>query len=417
VLERIIKNGIMKYLEDFDLIPIDQFGFLPGRSTTTQLLSCLEEWTSAVDSGIPVDVITVDFSRAFDRVVHSKLIYKLGALGIAGNTIKWINSFLLNRTQSVCVGQTFSDSITVTSGVPQGSVLGPLLFILFISDLSVGDGSVKTPKFADDLKLYRFLESPAALQVLQTSLDELWDWSVAWELPINIQKCGVLHIGHNNTGQAYTVDGGFLSESCRVKDLGVWLKTDLKVTTHCVNIVASAKKRAIMIKRCFVSNDSTTLTWAFKVFVRPILEYASPVWSPHLIKDIKLIESVQRTFTKLLPNLYNVPYLDRLKALGLESLELRRLKADLKLTYSILHNLVKVPATKFFHIRGNSYTRGHPLKLTVNVSRKDCRKYFYSNRVVPIWNSLPSELVQSPSLNSFRQGLNKINLNTFLLCF
>jgi exonuclease III len=417
VLERIIKNEIMTYLEDLNLIPDDQFGFLPGRSTTTQLLSCLEDWTSTVDSGVPVDVVTVDFSRAFDRVVHTKLISKLDALGIGGNTLKWIQSFLLNRTQSVWVGTTCSNSISVTSGVPQGSVLGPLLFILFISDLSVGDGSVKQPKFADDLKLYRPLESSVAHQVLQVSLNELWDWSATWDLPINIKKCGLLHVGQNNPRQTYTLGGGCLSHSRLMKDLGVWLTADLKVNAHCTQIVACAKKRAIMLRRCFLSNDTATLTWAFKVFVRPILEYASPVWSPHLIKDIVLIESAQRRFTKLLPGLYDVPYMDRLNVLGMESLELRRLKADLKLTFSILHNLTKVNPTTFFRIRGNCYTRGHPLKLIVNKAKKDCRKYFFSNRVVPIWNSLPSELVLSASLSAFRRGLEEVDLGKFLHCF
>lgn len=166
-----------------------------------------------------------------------------------------------------------------------------------------------------------------------------------------------------------------------------------------------------------MSGDASTLVKAFIVYVRPLLEYASPVWSPHHVKDIKLVESVQRSFTKYIRGYYNLPYKQRLISLGLESLELRRLYADLYLTFSILHGYADIEPTTFFKIRGNEYTRGHPLKLTINVIKKDCTKYFFANRVVHPWNSLPSELVVSNSLHKFKCGLKKIDLSPFLKCF
>ena len=196
--------------------------------------------------------------------------------------------------------------------------------------------------------------------------------------------------------------------------MGVILSEDLKVSNHISSIVKSARTRAIMIKRCFKSQDVPTLVRAFKVYVRPLLEYASSVWNPHLLKDINLLESVQRRFTKLLPGLYNVPYKDRLAVLKLPSLELRRLCIDLILTYSILHNIYDVDSSQFFTVRGCERTRGHPWKLTVNLSRLDCRKYFFSNRVVNAWNQLPSSVVLASPVSVFKKLLYEVDLSDFL---
>jgi len=168
------------------------------------------------------------------------------------------------------------------------------------------------------------------------------------------------------------------------------------------------------MRRCFSSGDTKTLVWAFKVFVRPLLEYASPVWSPHLAKDIDLVESVQRHFTKYLPGLRNRSYKERLQLLNLESLEARRLKCDLGLTYSLLHGLVGVDYQLLFSIRGCERTRGHPLKLTVNLSKSNSRKYFFSNRIVSVWNSLPVDVVMAVSLAAFKKKLLTCDLSKYL---
>lgn len=180
--------------------------------------------------------------------------------------------------------------------------------------------------------------------------------------------------------------------------------------SHCDHIVKSARQRLAIIKRYFTSGDTKTLVWAFKVFIRPILEYASPVWSPHLLKDINLVESVQRNFTKYLPGLAKKSYSERLKLLRLDSLELRRIKIDLNLTYSLLHGLTGLDYKIFFTIRGNDRTRGHPLKLVVKSVQRDCRKYFFSQRVVNIWNLLPTEVVLAPTITSFKRRLSAIDL-------
>jgi len=216
-----------------------------------------------------------------------------------------------------------------------------------------------------------------------------------------------------NQRLSYNICNQELNSVCTVSDLGVVLTEDLKVASHCSAIVKKARTRAIMIRRCFRSKDIPTLVWAFKVYVRPILEYASPVWSPHLIKDIDLIESVQRRFTKLLPGMYHKPYQERLRILNLQTLELRRLHIDLVLTYALLHNLHDVDGSRYFTVRGCEKTRGHPLKLCVNVFKTDCRKYFFCNRIINIWNNLPSDVVLAQSVNVFKRLLQQVDLSSF----
>ena len=154
--------------------------------------------------------------------------------------------------------------------------------------------------------------------------------------------------------------------------------------------------------------------WAYKVYVRPILEYASQVWSPYLLDDIDRIERVQRRFTKCLPGLHSKSYAERLHDLSLDSLELRRLKNDLSLTFSILNGLVDIDQTSFFTLRNDQRTRGHSLKLVVEKFNTDCRKCFFSNRVVKAWNSLPESVVRASSLLSFTKHLTNLNLTNFL---
>ena len=413
VLERIIRDHMFKHLNNHFILSKDQFGFLPGRSTTLQLLECMDDWTRAVDSGSPVDIIFIDFAKAFDSVVHNKLFYKLHHYGFTGNLLTWIKSFLTNRTQTVCVGSSVSNAKPVISGVPQGSVLGPLLFVTYINDLNCSN-EVMLPKFADDTKLYKTIQDCSDRSTLFNAIGDVVNWCNEWQLPISFDKCKVLHVGRKNLNFNYTIGNHNLESVSSVKDLGVVMSEDLKVSNHINTIVSSARMRAIFIRRCFKSQNISALVRAFKVFVRPILEYASPVWCPHLQKDIDLLESVQRRFTKLLPGMYHKSYKERLEACKLPSLELRRLLIDLILTYSLLHNAYDVDCSRYFNIRGCERTRGHPFKLRVNISKTDCRKFFFCNRVVNVWNQLPASVVLAKSVSTFKRLLYTVDFSSFL---
>jgi hypothetical protein len=313
------------------------------------------------------------------------------------------------------VGKTCSDIKSVNSGVPLGSVLGPLLFVLFLNDLTTAATDIPLKKFADDVKSYAQIVDDHSYKSLISASSELSDWSSVWQLPIAPNKCSVFHIGRNNELRDYVIfSDSSLPHTKVVKDLGVWFTSDLKFTTHCNNIIKQANQRMALLKRLFTSGDVNTMVWAFKVYVRPVLEYACPVWSPYLAGDIDRVESVQRRFTKSLRGQKYKSYTDRLRYLNLDSLELRRIKADLHLTFALLHGLVKYDFEKFFEIRLDKRTRGHPLKLVVSSFKTDCRKHFFANRVVKIWNDLPGELVMLSSLNSFKRGLQQCDLTRYI---
>jgi hypothetical protein len=413
VMEKIIRGHMMDHLDEHKLLCSNQFGFLPGKSTTLQLLQCLDDWSRDIDSGSPVDLILVDFAKAFDSVVHSKLCTKLSSYGFNGPILNWIKDFLLDRSQSVCVGTATSIEKSVISGVPQGSVIGPLLFIIFINNLQCTSTAVEMPKYADDVKLYRAIVSNLDYRDLTEAVGQLEDWSSTYQLPIAAEKCSVLHFGRKNLKMDYSLHQNLLKKVTITKDLGVTFTSDLKMSHHCCTIVKTARQRAAMVRKCFLSKDTVNLVVAFKVYVRPVLEYASQVWSPYMLKDIDHVESVQRSFTKFLPGMRNKPYKERLRLLNLPSLELRRLHLDLALTFSLLHGLLDIDYRRFFTVRGCSKTRGHPLKLTVNKARTDCRKYYFANRVITPWNSLPSNVVTAPSLGTFKNLLRQINLSEY----
>jgi hypothetical protein len=415
LMERSVRVSMLHFLQENNLLLQDQFGFLPGRSTVLQLLSALDDWTTYVDDGIPVDVILVDFAKAFESVSHPKLLAKLRHYGFRDILLDWLTDFLTGRHQRVRLDGCYSETVPVLSGVPQGSVLGPLLFVIYINDLGSDPKFGEIKKFADDVKLYSPTPNNDFAIKLNSLIFDIVDWSSVWQLPLAPDKCSVFHIGKQNFGFEYNLMPNFtLANSTLVKDLGVWFCTDLKPSTHCNHIVKTAFQRLAMIRKVFCSGDRATLIWAFKVYVRPIVEYASPVWSPSLVKDITRVESVQRRFTKYLPGLKGMSYVERLTELKLNSLEKRRLLADLCLTFSLLHQLIDFDYCRFFELNKRAPTRGHPWKLVPNTFKRDCRKNFFASRVVHVWNDLPMDCVLAPSLNLFKRSISELNFKKYL---
>ena len=197
-------------------------------------------------------------------------------------------------------------------------------------------------------------------------------------------------------------------------DLGVDVDMNLKFATHINRIVHKALNRSYLLARCFVSHDTKTLVRAFKVYVRPLVEYCSSVWSPHYVKDIKSIETVQRKFTMRLTGLWNVPYAERLERTGLERLDVPRVRADLLLAYKIIFGLANVDSEQFFHLSHNVETRGHDYKLYIPPVHTDCRKYFFANRIINVWNDLPASTDFS-SLICFKSSIRNINFDKYCI--
>ncbi|BHF66187.1 hypothetical protein SprV_0200920300 [Sparganum proliferum] len=203
VMERIIKRELMRFLEQHHLLSNAQHGFRRGRSCLTNLLYCLEQWTRAIDEGNVVHVAYIDFKKAFDSVPHQLLLYKLSRIGVRGKLLKRIENFLIGWSQTVRLGGQQSAEVTVTSGVPQGSVLGPILFLIYIDDCIHGlDCDIAM--FADDIKLWTVIRNEDDEAKLQANLDRLEQWSGYWLLPFNVSKCNILRIGRTSSAHRQT---------------------------------------------------------------------------------------------------------------------------------------------------------------------------------------------------------------------
>ena len=410
IMESFIKEALLKHLNQFNMISELQHGFMEGRSCLTNLLESLECWTKALDDGYGVDVLYLDYRKAFDSVPHKRLLQKLSLYGVNGSALMWIENFLTLRTTRVGVRGYFSDWFQVLSGVPQGSVLGPLLFLLFVNELpSWIVNSMRM--FADDTKVWAYIRSTEDSQSLQKDLDNLTTWSKEWLLHFNPDKCKVMHIGHKFDTKYYMMDDTRKVELQSVsveKDLGVFTTDNLKPSLQCQKAAAKARSVLGMVRRNFRKLNVNGFLLVYKSYIRPHLEYCVQAWSPYHQKDIQCLESVQRAATKLVPSLRKLSYEDRLNRLGLTTLYQRRIRGDLIETYKILTGKVNVASDNFFRLHTNSHnTRGHSLKLSVQRSRLDVRKNFFSLRVVRIWNGLPQDVVNSTSVTMFKKRLDK----------
>ena len=247
--------------------------------------------------------------------------------------------------------------------------------------------------FADDTKIYREVQDLEDCQLLQDDLNVLSSWSSQWLLDFSATKCVVMRI-KKALNYLYTLNGTYLGEVQEQKDLGVIISNDLKPSKHIQAISSKARQRAGMINRCFQNLTSTKVSTLYKAIIRPVLEYASPVWNPWLAKDITKLEKVQKRCIKFVNN-------------DFKPLKSRRLQADLIDTYKYLNGLYKTPADKFFTLATGS-TRGHKHKLFKTHSRTDVHKYFFSQRVIDVWNKLPKDLAESKTLEVFKKKLRSL---------
>lgn len=415
LMERVINRQMIQYLQRHKLLSGRQHGFLAKRSTVTNLLDCLSDWTLALDNRHSVTVAYIDYSKAFDMVSHNKLLHKLSCFGICGNLLRWIGEFLNNRTQCVRVGSAISCPRQLISGVIQGSVLGPLLFLLYVDDVvKLFSSGVLCNLYADDLKLYSVIQTSQDVSALQSSLDALVAWSDEWQLKISSTKSAVLCLGQSKVEQSYQIKQVNVSFVPAMRDLGVIIDNKLTMSQHVATVVSKARARASLIFKCFHSKDRGTLLKAFTTYVRPLLEYATPVWSPFTVTDITKIESVQRAFTKRLPGLCHLAYTKRLDVLCTESLELRRLRYDLIYVYKMLFGLIDLNFDDFFVLKSCGTTRGHNYKLFLRYSRLNIRKHFFSERVVTVWNNLECNIVDFGNLRRFKLSLLSCDLSKYV---
>ncbi len=408
IFEKILRKRIIEHLRQNNLISKEQHGFLHGRSCTTNTLATLDKWTRILDDKGKLDAIYMDFMKAFDSVPHQRLLKKLSSYQIIDKIHKWLSHFLIGRGQTVVVNGARSERVPVTSGVPQGSVLGPVLFVLYINDLPAHvDCGVKM--FADDTKIYRQISTMEDCEALQKDLQGLESWAKTWQMQFHPMKCKVLRVGKNHPAFSYQMEsaGGMcsLEEVNSEKDLGVEIDNMLSFDTQCDAMVKKANRVLCTIRRSFQHLDESVMLQLYKAMVRPHLEYAIEIWAPRLKKHIKTIEAVQRRATKMIPSLRHLSYRERLEKLELPTLVYRRKRGDMIQTYKFMHNIWEVE-DELLTPRADTGTRGHDYKLFKERYATNVRGHFYSNRVIDIWNSLPQDIVNAPSVNSFKNRLD-----------
>ena len=361
LMETILKERIVEHLKSHGLNDEKQHGFTSGRSCQTNLIDFFDWVTKIIDGGGAVDIAYLDFSKAFDTVPHRRLINKLQSLSLDSHIVEWIRQWLKDRQQRVVVNGVYSDHGLVTSGVPQGSVLGPILFNIFISEIAECLNG-KVCLFADDTKICNRVDVPGGIHQMEKDLGKLEEWSKIWQLKFNVDKCKIMHLGRKNPRAEYKISDTVLTSVSEERDLGVIISDDLKVGRQCHRAAGNASRMLGCIGRGINSRKREVLMPLYRALVRPHLEYCVQYWRPYLQKDIETLERVQRRATKLVHGLQDKTYQERLKDLNMYSLDERRDRGDMIETFKYIKEINTVKEETLFK-RRKTATRGHSFKL------------------------------------------------------
>ena len=382
-----------------NIISVDQHGFVSGRSTVSNLVTYTSYLSRQVDSKKQVDSIYTDFTSAFDKVDHEILILKLCAYGICNPLLSWFRSYLSNRVQRVIVKGHTSDPYIATSGVPQGSHLGPILFSLFINDVTRNVRHSFCSLFADDLKLYRTICSIEDSFLLQEDLNSIQEWCTNNRMSLNASKCSHIKFTRKKkvVSSKYFIHNQELLEVSVIRDLGVLIDSKLTYSAHYNHMISKAWALLGLIKRStleFKRPDS--IVAIFNALVRSVLEYAVPIWNPCYKSHIIRIEKVQRSLTRYLAFKdkscpFRADYQQRLSHFNLQSLENRRHVADSVTLYKICHS--KLDCSDLLSQVNLVVPRlapRHPLKkiFLTNASKSNLGKFSPINRIINLYNNL-----------------------------
>ena len=404
-LEHTLVSNITKHLALDSILADCQHGFRSQRSCETQLDQIVHDIISNLDGAVnrghkQTDLIIMDFAKAFDKVPHRRLLHKLD-YGIRGSTHKWINSWLSGRTEQVVLDGQASDPVPVLSGVPQGSVIGPVLFLLFINDLPDNIRS-SVRLFAVDCVLYRNIHSLQDCLTLQ--------WEAEWQMKFNVAKCHSMrvtrHQHHKQILFDYSLHNQTLENVQSAKYLGITITDNMDWGQHVSEISSKATKTLGFLRRNLAFAPRSTKEVAYKTLVRPKLEYAAPIWSPHTKLQINQIEKVQRTAARWTcrrwRNTSNVG--EMLDELEWPSLEARRDQSSLLLFHKIHCGAVSIEKDKHMtpaHSLKTTWS-SHSAKYRRHQTYSDALKNSFSPRTIPHWNSLPPSVANAQSTEEFR---------------
>ncbi len=412
VLESIVFQKIIEFIRP--QLSEYQFGFMKNKSCLTQLLSAFSIIHEAFDNKKQVDMIFLDFRKAFDSVPHSELLYKLWRLGVTGPMWGWFQSYLYDRSHFVRLDDVQSDTLSVISGVPQGSVLGPLLFIVYVNDIPDTISNSHCFLFADDAKLLKVLSSTSDHEELQEDLLAINTWCKQWNLKLNYSKCAVVHFSTKSQQPIpYFIGETTIPFMETQRDLGVTVTSNLSWSSHCDYVCAKAYRSLFVIRRNLPTSSPVTLRkQLYLTLVKSHVCYCCQLWRPCLIRDIQSIERVQRRATKYILMDYNSEYKSRLMNLNMLPLMYWLELQDLVFLVKCLkdpHDTIGI--NRYLNPVNSESTRANTKNnLQHRFSRLSSTRHFYFFRIVRLWNAIPTGIID---LNLSTQT-NKIQLKHFL---
>ena len=408
-LEHIIFSNIMEHVDLHKILNDFQHGFRKQHSCETQLVTTIEDLARGLDQRKQIDLLILDFSKAFDVVSHRLLLGKLEHYGVRGSTLGWVTDWLTDRTQRVVIDGECSDDAPVLSGVPQGTVLGPLMFIMYINDISAGT-SCSIRLFADDCLLYRVVDSTRDAALLQWDLKLMCRWADAWEMDFNPSKCYKLSITKRRCplSYPYTINGVMLKHVSSNPYLGVELDSTLSWTQQNKKTLTKSNRTLNLLRRNLYNCSKKTKETAYKTLVRPTLEYASSAWDPHVQKQIDNLEAVQNKAARFVMRDHSrdSSVTAMKETLQWRTLQERRFIARMTLWYKAIHQQAAVLLPSYYYEKPvdpsavADATRGsHNQQYAAPTATIDNYKYSFFQRNIRIWNILPAHLVTRPIIH------------------
>ena len=421
--ERVIRKRLVHYLESNSLLCSQQHGFRSGHSCLTQLLHHFDDILENFLDGNDTDCIYLDYAKAFDKVDHALLIKKMYKYGLHPKVIRWIESFLHGRTQQVVVEGQLSIAALIISGVPQGTVLGPILFLLFINDITLCVTDSIVCCFADDTRIMRAISLSQDMAILQQDLNTVIEWSVRNNMVLHEDKFDYMshsanrsnalqHLPFTSEIYQYSTSRGTLTPVSRLRDLGVTISSDLSWTSQIKTMADKARQKAAWVLSVFHTRSPIIMLTLYKSMVRSLLEYCCPLWNSRKVSDIQELEGVQRTFTARIAGVQHLDYWERLKKLSLMSLQRRRERYILLHMKKILLGSVSNDLLISFVERPRTGVKAVVPSLRRNATVYHQSVYDNSFAVMGprLWNCIPAHINKIDAFESFKHELTSLLL-------